>query len=156
MGAITLQFVGNRSFGSTLIQWFDHGTYSHVDTVLADGSLLGARDDKIGDVPAGVQIRPATYVAGYATKIVVLPCSGEVEKAYYDFVRAQIGKPYDSLAIAAFAIGRDWMNPDAWFCSEMVVAGMVDSKYLVHKPSAPCNKLAPDDALLICSMFVDV
>jgi hypothetical protein len=157
MGAIVLQFVGNNSFGSTLIEWFDHGQYSHVDSVLPDGTLLGARDDVILGVPAGVQIRPATYVDSYPKiKQVSLPTTDEIAQAYYDFVRSQIGKPYDSTAIAAFIVGRDWINPLAWFCSELATAGLLASRFLLHKPSAPCYKIAPDDLLLICSTFVDI
>lgn len=157
MGAITLQFVANNSLGSRLIKWFDHGAYSHVDSVLEDGSLLGARSGKIDGIAAGVQVRSAYYVARYGfVKRVRLETSNEVAASYYEFVRAQIGKPYDMTAIWGFVAGRDWMEDDAWFCSELVVAGLVCSRLLPHKPSAPCNKIAPDGALLICSMFTDV
>jgi hypothetical protein len=153
MGAITLQFVGNDSLGSKLIEWYDHGQYSHVDTVLPDGSLLGARNDVIGSIPAGVQIRPAGYVLGDRMKRVVLPCSDAKEQNYYDFVRAQIGKPYDQKAIAAFFTGRDWRNEDQWFCSELVAAGLEDATVFCPL-SAPVNKIAPDDLLLVISAMV--
>jgi uncharacterized protein YycO len=156
MGAITLQFVSDNSLGSTLIQWYDHGQFSHVDSVLDDGTLLGARNDVIAGVPAGVQVRPASYVDGKKLKRVVLPTTDQIEKDYYDWQKTQIGKPYDMTAITAFVFGRDWTQDDAWFCSEYSTYGLVVSQYLIHKPSAPCNKIAPDDELLICSMFVDV
>jgi hypothetical protein len=155
MGAITLQFVGNDSLGSKLIEWYDHGQYSHVDTVLPDGSLLGARNDVIGSIPAGVQIRPAGYVLGDRMKRVVLPCSDAKEQNYYDFVRAQIGKPYDQKAIAAFFTGRDWRNEDQWFCSELAAAGLEDAAVFCPL-SAPVNKIAPDDLLLVISAMVVV
>lgn len=155
MGAIVLQFVGNSSIGSRLIEWFDHGEYSHVDTVLPDGALLGARDDVIDGIPAGVQIRPASYVAQDVVLRVCLPASDAIANAYYDFVQAQIGKPYDEKAIAAFALGRDWRTADAWFCSELVAAGLEESRF-VPILSAPCNKIAPDDLLLVVSAFVPV
>jgi uncharacterized protein YycO len=155
MGAITLQFVGNDSLGSRLIEWYDHGQYSHVDTVLPDGSLLGARDDVIGSIPAGVQIRPAGYVIGDRMKRVTVPCSDAREQNYYDFVEAQIGKPYDEKAIAAFFTGRDWRDESAWFCSELVAAGL-EAAAVFFPLSAPCNKIAPDDLLLILSAMVTV
>jgi len=30
------------------------------------------------------------------------------ERAYWDFLKAQCSKAYDSLAVAAFAFNRDW------------------------------------------------
>lgn len=156
MGAIVLQFVGdNHSFGSLLIEWFDHGQFSHVDSVLPDGSLLGARSDVILGVPAGVQIRPASYVGGEVTKLVSIPCPDPVADAYYAFIHSQIGKPYDKTAIAAFVFGRNWMESDSWFCSELCAAALVAAGF-VHTLAAPCNKIAPDDLLLIVSAFVPV
>lgn len=155
MGAIVIQFVGNHSLGSRLIEWFDHGEYSHVDTVLPDGSLLGARDDVIDGIPTGVQIRPASYVEDEAKCRVSIPCTSAQETAYYDFVQAQIGKPYDETAIAAFVVGRNWRDPDSWFCSELVSAGL-EAGWVVSPLSAPCNKIAPDDLLLVVSALVDL
>jgi hypothetical protein len=44
------------------------------------------------------------------------------KRAYWDFLKAQIGKPYDKLAIVAFAVNRGWREIDAWFCDELVTA----------------------------------
>src|ERR1700744_1657297 len=104
MSTIVLQFVEGSGFGADLIRWFDHGKFSHVDSVLPDGMLLGARDDVIDGIPSGVQIRPASYVAKETVLRVTIPCTVNQEEAFYDFVRTQIGKPYDETAIAAFAV----------------------------------------------------
>lgn len=153
MGAIVLQFASNASLGSRLIEWYDHGKYSHVDTVMSDGMLLGARDDVVGAAPAGVQIRPADYVRGYALLRVTLPCPDAIANAYYDFVHEQLGKSYDETAIKAFVTGRNWAEDDSWFCSELCAAGLEKSGYL-HMLSAPVNKIAPDDLLLVLSALV--
>jgi uncharacterized protein YycO len=155
MGSIVMQFAGSASLTSRLIEWFDHGEYAHVDTVLPDGTLLGARNDVMAGYPAGVQIRGADYQQGYALRRVALPCTDDQQKAYYDFVMAQVGKPYDSKAIAAFAVGRNWRSPDAWFCSELNAAGLEESG-VVPPLSAPCNKIAPDDLLLVLSALVAI
>jgi hypothetical protein len=52
MGVITLQFVTSRELESSAICTFQRGWCSHVDSVMDDGRLLGARSD------GGVQIRP--------------------------------------------------------------------------------------------------
>jgi hypothetical protein len=90
---------------------------SHVDSVMDDGRLLGARLD------GGVQIRPPNYEKFSRVEHVVIPVPYYKERPYWDFLKAQIGKPYDKLAIVAFAVNRDWRSPDAWFRDELVAAG---------------------------------
>lgn len=155
MGAIVLQFVEGSGFGSALIKYYDHGLYSHVDSMLPDGTLLGARDDAIEGIPSGVQIRPASYVAGETVLRVTIPCTDTQQDAFYAFVRAQLGKPYDETSIAAFAVGRDWRADDSWFCSELCSAG-IEASGLVPPLSAPANKIAPDDLLLVISALVRI
>lgn len=155
MGAIVMQFAGSASLTSRLIEWFDHGEFAHVDSVLPDGTLLGARDDVMDGYPAGVQIRAADYQQGYTLLRVSVPCTDDEQKAYYDFVLAQVGKPYDEKAIAAFAVGRDWRSADSWFCSELCAAAL-EASGVVPTLSAPCNKIAPDDLLLVLSALVPV
>lgn len=140
---------------SQLIQWFDHGEYAHVDSVMPDGLLLGARNDVMAGFPVGVQLRAPDYQQDYTLKRVTVPCTDAQQKAYYDFVLAQVGKAYDQKAIAAFVVGRDWRTPDSWFCSELCAAALEESG-VVPPLSAPSNKIAPDDLLLVLSALVDV
>lgn len=155
MNAIVMQFAGSQSLTSRLIQWFGHGQFAHVDTVMPDGTLLGARNDVMAGYPAGVQIRGADYQKGYTTKKVTIPCTDAQQKAYYDFVLDQVGKPYDNTAIVAFAAGTNWNNRDAWFCSELNTAALQQCGWL-KQLSAPPSKVDPDSLLLVLSAFVDV
>ena len=155
MGTINLQFAESTSLGGRIIEWYDHGRFAHVDTILSDGSLLGARDDVVSGVPAGVQIRPASYLANAMVFAVSLSCTDEIEAAYYAFVNAQVGKPYDESGIAGFVFGRNWNKPDSWFCSELVAAGLQAAQYL-RPLVAPANKIPPDDLLLVLSSLVDI
>lgn len=155
MSQIVMQFAASSSLTSRLIAWFGHGQFAHVDTVMPDGTLLGARNDVMEGFPAGVHIRAADYQKGYTLKRVAIPCTDEQQAAYYDFVLAQVGKPYDSIAIAAFAAGTDWNNRDAWFCSELNTAALQKCGWL--KPlSEPPNKVDPDSLLLVLSAFIDL
>jgi uncharacterized protein YycO len=158
MGQIVMQFVGNNtSIGSKLIEWFSHSPYSHVDTVMPNGTLLGARSDKIMGVPPGVQIRPASYVLAEHDLItrVVIPCTDAQQKKYYQFVTSQIGKPYDKTAIFAFVVNRDWTEDDAWFCSELNSAGTMACGLFKHL-SQPHNKIDPGDLFFLISSIVDI
>jgi hypothetical protein len=117
MGAITLQFATTDDVGSWAIRTFQRGWCSHVDSVMDDGRLLGVR------LAGGVQIRPAHYATWSRVERVVIEVPALQEAAYWAFPQAQVGKPYDTLAIAAFAFNRNWRTPDAWFCDELVAAG---------------------------------
>jgi hypothetical protein len=119
MTEIKLQFVREKAFSSELIAWFSSGHLSHVDYVLDNGKLLGARSDIINNIDAGVQIRPANYSKWIICKIMKVPCTEEQKLAFEKFLYAQIGKPYDKLAIFAFIVNRNWREPDSWICSEL-------------------------------------
>ena len=129
MPAITLQLSAMDDVGSLAIRAFSHGPFSHVDAVMPDGNLLGARSDEMEGVAAGVQIRTPGYADFSAIKHVVLPTIVECEGAFYDFLKTQIGKPYDHSAILGFALDRDWRQSDSWFCSELVAAALEQAGY---------------------------
>lgn len=150
MNAIVLQFVGAADMGGSVINWFDHGSFAHVDSVLPDGTLLGARSDT---AQPGVQIRAADYMTFKNPVRAALTAPDDTVAAYYNFIRSQIGKPYDMTGIVGFAFGRDWHNPNAWFCSELVAAGLEQSGFLQFPLIQPANKIAPDDLALLCSAF---
>jgi len=153
---ISLQFVGADGLSSEAIEWFSHGRFSHVDSVLDDGSLLGARSDVVAGVPAGVQIRPPNYEPFKRVLRVELPAPKTVVADYYAFVRGEIGKPYDSDGIVAFVLGRDWRAPDSWFCSELVARALEVSGFLLYPLASPANKVTPSELVQILSVCVPI
>ena len=149
---VALQFCGFTSAIANAIEWFSQGHEGHVDAVLHDGSLLGAQHEAgLGGKPAGVQIRPADYGdhCGMTDRVrVTLPATPEQEAAWDDFLMEQVGKPYDITAIEAFVVGRDWHNPQAWFCSELQAAAL--------EAAGIINKITPMGLLLACSAIAPV
>src|ERR1700744_5639048 len=97
MGAIPLQFCEGSGLESAMIKWFGHGKFSHVDCVLPDGRLLGARSDVIQGIPAGVQIRPADYIHNEVLELVNIPCPDEDVPLFYEWLHKQVGKKYNKL-----------------------------------------------------------
>jgi len=96
------------------------------------GRLLGARLD--GGDPAA---RLREMVARRARRTIRNALIG---------MTTQVGKPYDKLAIVAFAVNRDWRSPDAWFCDELVAAGLEHAE--VVRKLAPClNRLDVCDCI---------
>lgn len=139
---IRVQFVCENALSSKVIAWFSQGHFSHVDAVLPDGRLLGARDDAIGGQPPGVRIRPSNY-AKFARRVRMgIPATPEQEVRYYKFLDAQLGKPYDSEAIWAFVVNRDWRERDSWICSELQAAA---AEYSGRSPKLylAANKITP-------------
>jgi hypothetical protein len=147
-----LQFVHGGDLGAKAIEWFSHGAcFSHVDTVWPDGRLFGARSDIIGGAAPGVQFRAPQYVGNSVTLQVSLNVERALDDAYYTFMLAQEGKPYDMEGILAFVSGRNWRQPDSWFCSELVAAGLEQCEYFRTPLATPSNKMTPPDLLLALS-----
>jgi hypothetical protein len=151
-----LQFVRSTTIAAEVIEWFDHGTYSHCMAVLPDGSYIDARSNVIGDIPAGVQRRPADYEP-WATRLVVdLPSTPAVDAIWIAWLRSQIGTPYDEIAIGAFLFGTTAHRVGAWMCSELQTAALMACGWFKTSLIAPANKIAPDDLALVLSALVEI
>lgn len=142
MSEIRLQFVLGDGLSSRAIAWFGAGHFSHVDAVMPDGRLMGARSDWIGFIPPGVEIRPSFYEPWKERVVMVLEVSHEQEAAFWRFGFAQLGKPYDHSAIWGFATGRDWREDDSWFCSECWT-GALEVAHVFPDLYTPRNKVMP-------------
>lgn len=150
---IRLQFVLGASYASRAIAWFSAGGrsgFSHVDCVLPDGRLLGARADKHGEVPAGVQVRPPDYEKWAKRVVFELDARSDQEQRYYDFLNAQLGKGYDHLAIVGFITGRSWTETDTWICSELQAAALMGAG-LCSKLYLTANQITPTMLALLVS-----
>jgi hypothetical protein len=149
---INLRFVTCKDPVSAAIRAGEYGFWaSHAEAVMPDGTLLGAHYD------GGVQARPKGYDAGTVVReeIVSLPCAASVEQSFLDFLRSQLGKPYDLEAIAALELERDWRAPDSWFCSELQAAALERAGYLLPL-AADVAKITPRDLLILLSARVPV
>jgi len=150
---IAAQFVLGRAFSSRCIAWFGGGGLSHVDIVMPDGQLLGARSDRLMHIQPGVQIRPPFYDGdnGWSKRIVMAKTVTPKHLAKcYELARSQLYKAYDHTAIWGFATGRDWRDTDKWFCSELLM-WMLETADVVHPLIIPANKIFPGEALALCS-----
>lgn len=145
---IKIRFVTTDSAVSIGIRYFEYGFWaSHVEAKMPDGTLLGAH------ASGGVLARPADYDKGVFTRelYVQLPVDQEVADKFHAFMRAEIGKPYDRLAIAAFLARRDWKSKDSWFCSELIAAALCASGFFPDHLATDLNHVTPRDVLLMLS-----
>jgi hypothetical protein len=164
---IRLRFVTGNSWISNAIRAGERdGWCTHVEAVMPDGTLLGAHLD------GGVQARPAEYDKAEMTRELFVDLDGTqvafsavrskpdigvltAEDAFHDFLRAQVGKPYDTEAVLGLGVGRNWRTADSWFCSELIAAALEACGYL-PRLSAADNHISPRDILLILSGRVSI
>jgi len=117
----------------------------HVDGRTADGRWVGAHF-------AGVKSNPEGYDAATVSRTLILRIPATVaQKAAFDlFLEAQVGKSYDFKSLIAFAFNRDWQEPDAWFCDELIAAALVAAGRF-PKLDIPLNRLTLRDLYGIVS-----
>lgn len=98
---------------SLLIRARSGGPYSHV--ALIDG-------DQVIEAVAGSGVRraPLQRALERASGAAVMMVPSSNPTAVLAMARSQIGRPYDWSGIAGLGVNRDWQEPDAWFCSELV------------------------------------
>lgn len=158
MSGIVLQFVAAKDPASWAIKEYSHSDYSHVDAVLSDGNLLGARTDK------GVQIRNPNYEAFSKKLRIILDAPDTVSDAFYRSINSQIGTPYDKASIYAMAtigltkVDRDWRHPNTWFCSELQAWALepAQSGYFKNNLVLEVNMITPGDLLLVLSPYMTI
>lgn len=150
---ITLRFVTCDDAISAGIRAAEYGFWaSHVEAMMPDGTLLGAH------VNGGVLARVHDYDRAKFTReqYVQIPTEPGVADAFHAFLRSQLGKPYDIAAIMGFLLERDWQNPNAWFCSELVAAALAACGWFPYALATEFNHITPRDLLLIVSGRINV
>jgi hypothetical protein len=135
-----------------------HSPFSHVDFALDDGSMLGASDQGPGSPcirgnPRGVAIRPPDYQEfGLRRRMIIKTDKAD---AVIAAAMTQLGKPFDNTALheflsADFPSSRDWRDPAAWFCAELVGWAFENGSYWAPRLLLwPKTRISPTDLLLM-------
>jgi hypothetical protein len=138
---LSLAFFRGTKLSSRAIEWISAGIYSHCAAVWSPTEYLDSYEDKVGDIPPGVAIRPMSLETTPHT-VMSLAVTAQQYAAWETFLRAQLGKPYDWPAIFGFGLGRNWRENDSWFCSEIQAAALEQAGICGCLP-APNNKITP-------------
>lgn len=152
---IHLQFVRGTSLTARAIAWWGngYGGFSHVDALLPDGTLLGARDDAVGGKPPGVQIRPQGYEKWDRKEVVEIATSSQQADVWRSYLRSQIGMQYDKGAIWDFILGRqDLHQAGHWICSALQT-GALQAAGLLRRLPVPDQQVSPDALYLLASQL---
>ena len=150
---LTIRFVTCSDPVSEGIRRFEYGFWAtHCEALMPDGTLLGAHAE------GGVKARPRDYDKSEFTRelYVSIPATPAQTDAFHSFLRAQVDKPYDFLAIAGLALQRDWQNEDAWFCSELQAAALCRCGVFPPHLATEFSHVTPRDVLLILSGRLDL
>lgn len=145
---ICVRFVTSDDFISKSIREITWGPFSHVEFVTEDGlHALGAMHN------GGVQLRPINHDVVTLDYRFLLPANDTQTAAIWTYAKAQIGKPYDTKAIAGILVHRDWREEDSWFCAELVSAACEQGGYpIVHAPGNFFNRIVPNYCFLNTTM----
>lgn len=143
--AVRLQFVLGTGWSSRLIAWYGQGSngYSHVDAVLPDGTLLGARYDAVGGKPPGVWIRKPGYERWLRRTVVELPTTELKAITWERLLRRREGAQYDPEAILGFLLGYNAHQQGHWICSALQVEGL-RQVHLLHAGATPAHQITPN------------
>lgn len=142
---IRLHFVRACGLSSWAIARFgvQKPEFSHVDILLHDGRLLGARDDAVGGQPPGVWIRPPGYAKWRMEATVTLnvnPVHGGHALAW---AMREVGKKYDDDAILGFIFGQRWHKKGAFICS-VLAANVLLRAHAIHGTPHNLQGISPN------------
>ena len=139
------RFVAETDPVSGLIQYVERGVVSHVGFLTDDEQFeVGAR------ALGGVAKRPADYEKFALDIRFRVPVTDAKYAQAWDFLNAQIGKPYDFANVLGILFNQDWTNQKAWMCSRLWVATL-ETIGLIGKMDSNVSFFTPQDGLIVSS-----
>lgn len=143
--------VGNCRGSDLLSRMIEYraGRYSHSTTLMTGGrQVLDSR------FWGGVAVRKIAYLKSDYIDWLFLPCTPRQCSDYYEALTSQLGAPYDMAGICGFLTGsikdRNFRNKSAWFCDELIVWALEQSKRIPQLIYTP-NLIDPGGLALILS-----
>lgn len=147
---IRLRFVRHPGIFSSLVQYAQFGfPQTHCEAILPQSGAIGSW------FKGGTQVKNERYDEGefsHELRFEIKATKAQQDE-FYGFLVDNMYAPYDALAIVAFAAGRDWQEPDSWFCAEYLAAGFVAAGMFPPLLAARLNKVTVKDLALICAGF---
>jgi len=151
---VTVGLVKGRGIGSWLIRWLAKGGWSHCVAIVLPGGMhvIDARVDVIDGIPAGVQIRPVSYLKGLKCLWLEIPCTPSEAKAIEEAARSALGDRYDIAGIIDFATGapdNSWKRTRGqdFFCSALGIWSLWRGGLLSRDVLVPFTSITPGGAL---------
>ncbi len=164
MAELCFQFSTSPAFASGIIRRLTHSPFSHVDIIEPGIGLWGVSglDKSIKD-PGGVRCRPFNaWPYLYPPKVARVQTTEDVVRKTIEFARSQEGVPFDNSALYHFLrdraglkpLGRDWRNPNQWFCSEYALRCPEFGGLFAYPLIVPKDVVSPNDDLIFFNPFM--
>lgn len=106
-------YTRDASLTSRLIRKFTWGDHSHV-ALVHKGVAYEAR------ISQGVTKRPVEELFEQYETYAIYEMDASIR--VLDFIKRQVGRPYDYAGIAGVVLREDTQNALRWFCSELIAA----------------------------------
>jgi len=121
----------------------------HCDAVTPDGTYIGAH------LRGGVQEKKPGYDVGFkAETFVRLKSTPEQDAEFISFLRSHRNEPYDPIAVTYFwglFSGKNWQDPNAWTCSELIASALISCGWLPINAKIPSIRITPRDLYYLTS-----
>lgn len=114
--------------------------WDHIEIALNNGWFLGSHPN------GGVQERHPHYIEPLDSLFLLIDAPAVDEWVLHN-ARSQIDKPYDHAAIFGASRRRDWHNPNAWICSELIAWSFEQAGVPILSPQV-LGRISPRDILL--------
>ena len=150
MTILTIRLTASRNLACWFIRKLTWSEYSHVEIGVYRKGRLGW----VGALPEGVVWKPYDYDPHCNYAIATIDCTYEQKAKVAEFIKAQMGKPYDFGAICGIWLHRDWAKPDRWFCSELVAAACRHAGIKLVGDAEMLDRITPRDILYSPSVHV--
>jgi hypothetical protein len=149
---ITVGLTKGGGFGAWWIRWLAKSDWAHCVAIVLPGGthVIDARLNVVGGVPAGVQIRPISYLKGEKCLWLEIPCTPEQARAVEAMARSVLNRPYDFRGIEDFVtdqIDNSWKRAQNFFCSALGSWIMWKGAVLGHDVLVPFTNIDPGDVL---------
>ena len=156
-GRIAVQLVRAPGLLSHAIAWWGSGWdgYSHGDILLSDGTLLGARSDRVKlkdgkSIPPGVQVRPQGYARWERRTLFWKSANASLVGAFERAARAKLGTAYDKDGILRLILGREPLDDGNDFCSCLIMTALQEVSEVGPLSLVP-QQISPDSCGLVLS-----
>jgi len=136
MSTIKIRFCRSEKLVSKVIRWRTKSEWSHVsiDPCSITAEWYSTIPDK------GVYTDNLSFKK---SELVEIPVTDSQKIKIFDFIKQTFRSPYDYLGALGVGLGRDWQEPNHWFCSEWVAKALMEAE--VIKIPIEWNRVTPGD-----------
>lgn len=163
MAELLVQFSTSTAFASAIIRRLTASRWSHAGFIVDDSELGVSGPDRSINDPGGVRLRKLPCWAYLHPPIIArVQCSDYVRDRTLGWAKDEIGKPFDNGALRAFlrdragapSLGRDWRDPEKWFCSEFVIRALEFGGLFSYPLVVPKDVISPNTLLCFLNPFL--